>query len=257
MNAKGIILAGGNGTRLYPLTKVISKHLLPIYNYPMIMYPFMTLIQSGIKNILIISNKEYIDLYKKYFDYITKLKTIHCNISYAIQKEPRGIPEAFLIAEDCGFINKRDIYTNIALILGDNIFYSKEVIDKIKGSCYTTVSNIFSTIFLKEVNNPERYGVYDLKNRRIIEKPKKYISNFAVTGLYVYNSDVIDICKTLSYSPRGELEITEVNNEYLLQNRMSITYLNNTEWFDAGTVDSLLDCNNFIASVIRRNGELF
>ena len=250
---KGIILAGGNGTRLHPLTLSISKHLLPIYNYPMIYYPFITLIKSGISDILVICKEQDIKEYDIFFQYIISKKNInYCHISYAIQNEPKGIAEAFLIAEKYNFYKKGN--GPITLILGDNIFYSDEINKEINNNLVRNNSAIFT----KKVLNPERYGVYNYDLNSIIEKPKnKNFGNLAVTGLYIYNDNIIEICKNLKPSDRGELEITDVNNIYLQKNIMNVIELKNTQWFDAGTFDSLLDCSNFIVSIVRRNGEIF
>jgi len=250
---KGIILAGGNGTRLAPLTNVISKQLLPVYDKPMICYPLATLINLGIKEILIISTPQDTPNIEKFLgdgsDYGIKLV-------YKVQEEANGIAEAFLIGED--FIKK----DNVCLILGDNIFYGSEIrqeniqdrIEKIKNN------EIGGLVFAYNVSDPERYGVveYDEKKDRAIsieEKPKKPKSNLAVTGLYIYNNDVVSITKKIKPSDRGELEITDVNNAYLKNKKLSIVKLRRGfAWLDAGTPDSLLDSSQFIQTIEKRQG---
>lgn len=246
---KGIVLAAGLGTRLYPLTKIVSKQLLPIYNYPMIYYPINLLKKANIKEILIISTEKDINKYKEILNNEELFYDI--SFSYVTQKYPNGIPEAFKIANECKFYTKEDT-KKITLILGDNIFYGNEIIEKLK----LAIKNEYSTIFLKKVLEPNRYGVLDIENKIIIEKPKIFVSNFVVTGLYVYNNNIISFVENLKPSKRNETEITDINNLYL-KDKMNFITLQNTEWFDAGTFDSLLDCSNFIASIIRRNGEIF
>lgn len=250
---KGIILAGGNGTRLAPLTNVISKQLLPVYDKPMICYPLATLINIGIKDILIISTPQDTPNIEKFLgdgsDYGIKL-------SYKVQEKAKGIAEAFLIGEK--FIGD----DNVCLILGDNIFHGTEIrqenlqnrINKIESG------EIGGLVFAYNVSDPERYGVveYDEQKDRAIsieEKPKKPKSNLAVTGLYIYDKNVVKITKNLKPSDRGELEITDVNNEYLKQNKLSVVRLRRGfAWLDAGTPDSLLDSSNFIQTIEKRQG---
>jgi len=224
---KGIILSGGSGTRLRPLTKITSKQLLPVYHRPMIYYPLNTLIQAGIKEILIIVAPE------RAGDYLNLLgsgKEFGVTFTYEIQDHPEGIAQAFLIGEH--FIDNDDV----AMILGDNIFedYFAEEIKGFKGG---------AKIFAKKVSDPERFGVVkfddQLKAEKIVEKPQEHLSDYAVTGLYVYDKRVTDIVKNMKPSARGELEITDVNNWYLEKNELSVALVKG-EWLDAGTFDSLL-----------------
>ncbi|PID27525.1 MAG: glucose-1-phosphate thymidylyltransferase [Candidatus Cloacimonadota bacterium] len=242
---KGIILAGGSGTRMYPMTKIYSKQLITIYDKPMIYYPLSTLIMAGIKDVLVISNEETVPFYAKLFGDGSKLGM---NISYALQPEPKGIAEAFIIGED--FIGD----DNVVLILGDNIFYGylnflREAIKENKGA----------TVFGYYVKDPERYGVveFDEKGKAISleEKPKNPKSYYAVPGIYVYDSSVVDAAKNIAPSARGELEITDVNKEYLKNDRLRVKKLGRgIAWLDSGTPESLLDASNFIASIEQRQG---
>lgn len=231
---KGIILAGGGGTRLSPLTKVTSKQLLPIYNKPMIYYPLQTLIDGGIKEILIITAPE------RAGDFLRLLgsgKELGIKCTYEIQDSPDGLAQAFIIGEN--FIGD----DNVALILGDNIFEDNfsEPIKNFKSGGH---------VFAKQVDDPERFGVvaFDDDNRatKIIEKPKEFLSDFAVTGLYLYDNRVIEIAKNLKPSDRGELEITDVNNVYLQKGELTVSTVEGS-WLDAGTFDSLLEANLLIA----------
>ena len=236
---KGIILAGGNGSRLHPITKVVSKQLLPVYDRPMIFYPIQTLIDSGIKDIMIITKKEDKELFEKVI-----VGMFDVNFVFEIQEEPNGIAEAFLIGEE--FIGDDDV----TLILGDNIFIGdgmKELIsngiENLEDGCAT----IFGTI----VDDPKRYGVVsftkDWDIETIEEKPKKPKSDIAVTGLYIYPPDVVNICKNLKPSKRGELEITDVNKVYCESKGLRIEVLGDyIKWFDAGTHDSLLEVSNYV-----------
>tara|TARA_B100000989_G_C19480376_1_gene444850 strand:- start:470 stop:1186 length:717 start_codon:yes stop_codon:yes gene_type:complete len=230
---KGIILAGGKGTRLYPITKAISKQLLPVYNKPMIYYPINTLIQIGIKKILIITTSRD----QVYFKRLLRNATFDAEFYFEIQNEPNGIAEAFIIGEE--FIQNDDI----CLILGDNLFFnSKSIIDK-------SLRNS-AKIFVKKVKNPNQYGVLEkIKNDKFIihEKPKINISNLAVVGLYMFTNSVIEKVKKLKPSERGELEITDINNEYLFENDCEIILLEkDSKWFDSGTFDSLLEASIYI-----------
>ncbi|MCF7819970.1 MAG: NTP transferase domain-containing protein [Candidatus Pacebacteria bacterium] len=228
---RGIILSGGSGSRLSPLTKITSKQLLPIYNKPMIYYPLHTLIQAGIKEILIIVAPE------RAGDYLNLLgsgKDFGVKFTYEIQDEPKGLAEAFLIGEN--FIDDEDV----AMILGDNIFednFSKEI-NSFKGG---------GKVFVKKVPDPERFGVVKFnkeeKIETIVEKPKNWISDFAVTGLYVYDSRVVEIAKSIKPSKRGELEITDINNWYLQKSELEAAKVEGL-WLDAGTFDSLLAAQN-------------
>lgn len=232
---KGVILAGGTGSRLYPLTKVTNKHLLPIYNKPMILYPLETLKSLGISNICIVSGGEHIA------DFMRLLGSgleFEVKLTYKVQDGPNGIAHALLQAEE--FVKKGG---KIAVILGDNIFEKVEA-----------PSNVFSDnnayIYLKEVEDPERFGVVKLDENQqvidILEKPKEPPSKFAVTGIYIYPNDVFNFIKTLKPSQRGELEITDVNNWYLKQGRLKAVFLDGF-WSDAGTFESLLNATLFVS----------
>jgi glucose-1-phosphate thymidylyltransferase len=249
MTNKGIILAGGSGTRLYPLTQYISKHLLPIYDNPLIYYSITFLSKIGVTDFFIIVNPRDFSLYRKTVQYLfPKL-----NIEFGIQENPNGIAEAFLIAEKYGFISEEED-DNIVLILGDNIFYGNRFIEKVNEILHKKTSTIFS----KKVLEPKRYGVYDKLHNIIIEKPTTFISNEAIVGLYIYNNKVLSLTKELTPSNRGELEITDLNNLYISNNKINIFSMDNgDEWFDCGTYDSLLDASNFIASIKRRSGEIY
>lgn len=241
---KGIILAGGSGTRLYPITKAVSKQLLPVYDKPMIYYPFSTLLLAGIREILIISNPEYIDLYKRLFE---DGSFIGVKVEYKVQHQPRGIAEAFIIGED--FIGNDDV----CLVLGDNIFFGQGF------SAMLEKANSLkdATIFGYYVRDPRAYGVIEVdengKPVSIEEKPQKPKSNYAIPGLYFYNNDVVNIAKSLKPSQRGELEITDVNKEYLKRGTLNvILFGRGFAWFDAGTHDGLLEASNFIETIQKR-----
>jgi glucose-1-phosphate thymidylyltransferase len=247
---KGIILAGGSGTRLYPITKGISKQLLPLYDKPMIYYPLSVLMLSGIREILIISNPEYIDNYKRIFgngsDYGLK-------IEYAVQEKPNGLAEAFLIGKD--FIEDKDV----SLVLGDNVFFGHGLPNLFKNAIKNAKEENKATVFGYWVNDPERYGVVEFdKNGKVIsieEKPKKPKSNYAVVGLYFYPNDVVKKAKNVKPSDRGELEITSINEMYLKEGRLKVELLGRGfAWFDTGTHDSLLDAGNFIRTIEKRTG---
>ena len=247
-NYKGIILAGGSGSRLFPITNGLSKQLLPIYNKPMIYYPLSTLMQANIKNILIITSKEYLNFYKNILQDGAKFGL---EIEYAVQKKPNGIAEAFLIGEK--FIGK----SNVVLILGDNIFYGADMSKILNEAKQETGATIFGFY----VSDPQRFGVvsFNKKNRNIVskieEKPKKPKSNYAVTGLYFYDNEVIKIAKNLKPSPRGELEITDINNKYLTKNKLFIKkFEKGYAWLDTGTFNSLNDASNFIKILEERQG---
>jgi len=229
---RGIILSGGSGTRLRPLTKITSKQLLPIYHRPMIYYPLNTLIKAGIKEILIIVAPE------RAGDYLNLLgsgKEFGVKFTYEIQDKPEGLAQAFIIGEN--FIDNEDV----VMILGDNIFEDdfSEDIKSFKGG---------AKIFAKKVSDPERFGVVKFDNmmkaEKIVEKPKEYLSDYAVTGLYIYDKRVISVAKEMKASERGELEITDVNNWFLNKNELSVAEVKG-EWLDAGTFDSLLRAQNF------------
>lgn len=246
---KGIILAGGSGTRLYPLTKTTSKQLLPVYDKPMIYYPLSTLMLFGIKEILIISTPQDTPNIERLFGNGEKLGM---RIQYAIQNEPKGIAEAFTIGAN--FIGDDDV----CLILGDNIFYMgdqfhtfKQEIDKNAGKR--------ATIFAYHVSDPERFGVVefdnDLKAISIEEKPAKPKSNYASVGLYFYPKDVVEKARSLKPSARGELEITDLNNMYLNEGRMSVVPMKRgNAWLDAGTPDSLMESSAFVHIIEKRQG---
>lgn len=247
MKRKGIILAGGKATRLYPLTSVVSKQLLPVYNKPMIYYPLSVLMLAGIKDILIISTPENLPLFEQLFG---DGKRLGINISYEKQQKPNGLAEAFIIGEK--FIGK----DNVALVLGDNIFYGHGLPKILEKVCKQSKG---ATIFAYSVEDPQRYGIVELdannKPVSIIEKPKKPKSDWAVTGLYFYDNDVINIAKKVKPSPRGELEITDVNNAYLKKKKLSVELFGRGfAWLDAGTYDSLLDSSLFIRAIEQRQG---
>ncbi len=242
---KGIILAGGAGSRLYPVSKVYSKQLTLIYDKPLIYYPLSILMLSNIREVLIISNEETIPLYQKLFD---DGSDYGIRIEYALQTAPNGIAESFIIGED--FIGK----DGATLILGDNIFYGN--LDFI----YKAMEkNDGATIFGYRVNDPERYGIveFDEKGKAISieEKPAKPRSNFAVPGLYVYDNDVVNISKNIKPSPRGELEITDVNNVYLNKGKLNVEKIGRgVAWLDTGTPESLLQASNFFGVIEDRQG---
>ena len=246
---KGIILAGGNGTRLYPLTKTTSKQLLPVYDKPMIYYPLSTLMLFGIKDILIISTPQDTPNIERLFG---NGEILGLNIHYAIQNEPKGIAQAFTIGAD--FIGNDEV----CLILGDNIFYMgqqfhtfKEEVAKNAGKC--------ATIFAHHVSDPERFGVveFDKENHvlSIEEKPKQPKSNYASVGLYFYPADVVKKARNLKPSARGELEITDLNKEYLKEKRLNVVIMQRgNAWLDAGTPDSLMDAGQFVQLIEKRQG---
>jgi len=247
MKRKGIILAGGSGTRLYPITHSISKQLLPVYDKPMIYYPLTTLMLAGIKDILIISTPE--DL-KNFQRLLNDGSQWGINLKYIVQPEPDGLAQAFILGQE--FIGN-DLST---LILGDNIFYGHDI-ESILASASSCVNG--ATIFAYHVNDPERYGVAEFdKTNKVIsieEKPKKPKSNYAITGLYFYDHEAINFAKDLKPSDRGELEITDLNKEYLKRDKLYIEILDRGyAWLDTGTHDSLLDAGQFIATIENRQG---
>jgi len=246
---KGILLAGGSGTRLYPLTKVMSKQLLPVYDKPMIYYPLSTLMLFGIKDILIISTPQDTPNIERLFG---KGEQIGLNIQYAIQNEPKGIAQAFTIGAD--FVGDDDV----CLILGDNIFYMGEQFHTFRDEVNKNLGKR-ATIFAYHVNDPERFGVveFDKDNKAISieEKPKNPKSNYASVGLYFYPPDVVEKARNLKPSVRGELEITDLNNLYLKENRMNVVPMRRgNAWLDAGTPDSLMESGSFVRIIEKRQG---
>lgn len=244
---KGIILAGGSGTRLYPLTKAVSKQIMPVYDKPMIYYPLSTLMLAGIREILIISTPRDILIFE---DLLGDGSQIGINLSYAVQESPRGLAEAFIIGEK--FIAKDDV----ALVLGDNIFYG-QTFSKILQN--VVEHNNGATIFGYYVNNPKEYGVVEFDENwnvlSIEEKPNTPKSNYAVPGLYFYNNDVVKIAKKIKPSERGELEITSINNEYLKRGKLRVQPMGRGfAWLDTGNPDALIDAANFIATIQKRQG---
>ena len=242
---KGIILAGGAGSRMYPVTKVYSKQLALIYDKPLIYYPLSILMLGGIKDVLIISNEQTIPLYQRLFD---EGRHLGINIQYSIQEEPRGIAEAFIIGEE--FIGSDDV----TLILGDNIFYGY-----LDFFYKALANNKGATIFGYRVHDPERYGIIEFdrtgKALSIEEKPKKPKSQFAVPGLYIYNNQVCGIAKILKPSARGELEITDVNREYLNRGKLQVVQIGRgVAWLDTGTPEALLKASSFFGVIEDRQG---
>mgnify|MGYP001497082918 FL=1 len=247
---KGIILAGGSGTRLYPSTKAISKQLVPIYDKPMIYYPLSMLMLAGIREVLIISTKEDIS---KYESLLSNGKSIGMKFSYKIQPSPDGLAQAFILGED--FIGN----DNVCLILGDNIFYGDSIPKKLREAVTDVDTSNNATVFGYYVNDPERYGVVEFDNNgnavSLEEKPTAPKSNYAVSGLYFYPNDVIEIAKKQKPSDRGELEITDTNKSYLSQGRLKVEKLGRGyAWLDTGTHDSLLEASQFVQILEKRQG---
>ena len=247
---KGIILAGGSGTRLYPSTKAISKQLIPIYDKPMIYYPLSMLMLAGIREVLIISTKEDI---LKYESLLSNGKSIGMKFSYKIQPSPDGLAQAFILGED--FIGN----DNVCLILGDNIFYGDSIPKKLREAVNDVDTSNNATVFGYYVNDPERYGVVEFDNNgnavSLEEKPTVPKSNYAVSGLYFYPNDVIEIAKKQKPSDRCELEITDTNKSYLSQGRLKVEKLGRGyAWLDTGTHDSLLEASQFVQILEKRQG---
>ena len=247
---KGIILAGGSGTRLHPITKVVSKQLLPIYDKPMVYYPLSTLMLSGIQDILIISTPEDTPKFERLFESGNHLGL---NISYTVQPSPDGLAQAFILGEE--FIGQE----SVSLILGDNIFFGHGLSGMLSSSVETVHSNNDAVVFGYPVRDPDRYGVVGFndsgKVTSIVEKPKNPASNYAVVGLYYYPNDVVDIAKNVKPSARSELEITSVNQAFLDMNRLSVELMGRGyAWLDTGTQEAMNNASNFIKTIEDRQG---
>ena len=246
-NRKGIILAGGSGSRLYPVTHVVSKQLMPVYDKPMIYYPLSTLMLSGIRDVLVISTPKDTPLYEKLLGDGNRLGM---NIQYAVQPSPDGLAQAFIIGKD--FVDNKPS----ALILGDNIFHGHNLVKQLKSA---NELKLGATVFAYRVNDPERYGVIEFNEKHqaisINEKPEIPKSNYAVTGLYFYDQEVCSIVKDIKPSARGELEITDVNQHYLEQGKLNVEIMGRGyTWLDTGTHDTLLEAGSFIATLQKRQG---
>jgi glucose-1-phosphate thymidylyltransferase len=246
MIKKGIILAGGTGSRLSPLTKIINKQLLPLYDKPLIFYPLSILMLAGIRDVLIITNPNEDVNFKKI---LGNGSNFGIKIQYLTQDKPNGLPEAFIIGEK--FINKK----NVALILGDNFFYGQGFTKRLKQK---TKSKSGSTIFTYQVNNPEDYGIVEMKKDKILnirEKPKNSKSNLAITGLYFFDHNVVNISKKLKPSKRKELEIVDLLKEYLKRKKLKVEYMGRgSAWLDTGNAESLFETSQFISNIEKRQG---
>ena len=246
MIKKGIILAGGKGSRMSPLTKAVNKQLLPIYDKPLIYYPLSILMLAKIRDILIVVNKGQLDQYKKL---LPDGKHLGIKISYVEQDKPRGLPDAFLLGEK--FIGK----SGVSLILGDNFFYGQYLSEKLKQSI--KVKN-GAKVFLHKVKSPEKYGVAKIKKNKIIsikEKPKKYFSDFAITGLYFFDKNVVRYSKELKPSKRGELEITDLLNKYKKRNKLTADFIGRGgAWLDTGSISDYYKTSNFVSAIENRQG---
>lgn len=243
---KGIILAGGSGTRLHPITLSVSKQLMPVYDKPMIYYPLSTLMSAGIREVLIISTPQDLPLFERLLGDGSQLG---CSFSYAVQQEPKGLAQAFLIGES--FIGN----DSVTLILGDNIFYGSGLEKNLQES----INPNGGTIFAYSVQDPERYGVVtfdsDGKAISLEEKPKQSKSNFAIPGIYFYDNEVVSIAKSISPSKRGELEITDINRAYLQRNKLQVKVLDRgTAWLDTGTFSSLMQAAQYVQVMQERQG---
>ena len=247
MIKKGIILAGGHGTRMSPLTKAVNKQLLPIYDKPLIYYPLSILMLAKIKDILIIVNKGQLAQFKKI---LPEGKNLGIKINYAEQKYPRGLPEAFTIGEN--FIGRN----NVALILGDNFFYGQNLTEKLK-KCTKLQSG--AKVFLHPVSNPSQYGVVKINSKnkilKIIEKPKKYLSNLAITGLYFFDNNVIKYTRSLKPSKRNELELVDILKKYNKKNKLSAEWIGRGgAWLDTGSIKDFYDASSFVSALENRQG---